>query len=277
MTDKTILITGCSSGIGLTCAVGLKARGWRVFATARKPEDIARLEALGLESFYLDYAEPKSVEACADEVSRRTGGKLYALFNNGAYGQPGAVEDLAREVLDKQFQTNVLGWHQLTRACLPLLRANGEGRIVQNSSVLGLVAMKWRGAYNASKFAIEALTDTLRLELRDTKIRIVLIEPGPIASRFTKNALEAFNRNIDTVNTHYRKDYEAQVARLGGGRSNRFKLPPEAVLEKLILALESQRPKARYFVTTPTHIMAWCRRLLPQRLIDYVLNKASDQ
>ncbi len=277
MTDKTILITGCSSGIGLICAVGLKARGWRVFATARKPEDIARLEALGLESFYLDYTEPKSVEACANEVSRRTGGKLYALFNNGAYGQPGAVEDLTREVLDKQFQTNVLGWHQLTRACLPLLRANGEGRIVQNSSVLGLVAMKWRGAYNASKFAIEALTDTLRLELRDTKIRIVLIEPGPIASRFTQNALEAFNRNIDTVNTHYRKDYEAQVARLGGGRSNRFKLPPEAVLEKLILALESQRPKARYYVTIPTHIMAWCRRLLPQRLLDFVLNKASDQ
>lgn len=277
MTEKSILITGCSSGIGYTCAVGLKAKGWRVLATARKPVDLSRLAGLGLETLYLDYADPNSIDACVKEVSRRTGGKLYALFNNGAYGQPGAVEDLSRATLEAQFQANVFGWHQLATGCLPLMRNHGSGRIVQNSSVLGLVAMKWRGAYNASKFAIEALSDTMRLELRDTNIKVILIEPGPITSRFTEHALDAFNRNIDSENSNYRKSYESQWARLALGRSNRFKLPPEAVLAKLVKALEAPRPHARYYVTTPTHIMAWCRRLLPQGLMDYVVNWASDQ
>jgi NAD(P)-dependent dehydrogenase (short-subunit alcohol dehydrogenase family) len=277
LSDKTILITGCSSGIGLTSAIGLKAKGWRVFATARKDEDIARLQGLGLECFYLDYREPPSIEACVAEVAKRNGGKLYALFNNGAYGQPGAVEDLSRDVLEEQFQANVFGWHQLTRACLPLMRAQGSARIVQNSSVLGLVALKWRGAYNASKFAIEALSDTMRLELRGTNIHVVLIEPGPIKSRFTEHALNAFNRNIDQARSHYRAAYDKQRARLGNkGGPSRFKLQPEAVLEKLVHALESPRPKVRYYVTAPTYIMAWCRRLLPYRILDSVLNRASD-
>lgn len=277
MSGKTILITGCSSGIGYTCALGLKAKGWRVFATARKTDDINRLQSLGLEALYLDYTDRASIDACVSEVSKRTNGKLQALFNNGAYGQPGAVEDLTRDTLEAQFQANVFGWHQLATCCLPLMRANGSGRIVQNSSVLGLVAMKWRGAYNASKFAIEALSDTMRLELRDANIKVVLIEPGPITSRFTEHALQAFDRNIDVANSHYQGAYEAQRARLGKGGSNRFKLPPEAVLKKLIHALESRRPRARYYVTTPTCIMAIARRLLPQRILDYVLNKASDQ
>jgi NAD(P)-dependent dehydrogenase (short-subunit alcohol dehydrogenase family) len=274
---RSILITGCSSGIGQTCAVGLKARGWRVFATARKASDIQRLDAQGLETFYLDYAEPKSVEAAVAEIAGRTGGKLDALFNNGAYGQPGAVEDLSREVLEAQFAANVFGWHQLTRACLPLMRANGAGRIVQNSSVLGLVAMKWRGAYNASKFAIEALSDTMRLELKGTNIHVILIEPGPITSRFTEHALEAFKRNIDAERSHYRDAYARQRARLDRGGNARFKLPAEAVLEKLVKAIESPRPKARYFVTTPTYIMAAARRVLPVSLLDPLLDKASDQ
>lgn len=276
-TDRAILITGCSSGIGYTCAIGLQQRGYRVFATARKPSDLARLAAQGLETLYLDYAEPVSIDHCVSEISKRTGGKLYGLFNNGAYGQPGAVEDLRREVLEAQFQANVFGWHQLTRACLPLMRANGAGRIVQNSSVLGLVAMKWRGAYNASKFAIEGLSDTLRLELRGSGIHVVLIEPGPITSRFTEHALAAFEANVDQTVSHYKEAYARQRARLGKGGSNRFKLPPEAVLEKLVHALESPRPKVRYYVTTPTTIMAWCRRLLPYRLLDVIANKASDQ
>lgn len=274
---KTILITGCSSGIGYSCAIGLQQRGYRVFTTARKPSDLARLSAQGLETLYLDYAEPESIEHCVAEVAKRTGGTLYALFNNGAYGQPGAVEDLRREVLEQQFQANFFGWHQLTRACLPLMRANGAGRIIQNSSVLGLVAMKWRGAYNASKFAIEGLSDTLRLELRGSGIHVVLIEPGPITSRFTEHALAAFDANIDETKSPYKADYARQRSRLGGGRPNRFKLPPEAVLEKLIHAIESPRPKVRYYVTTPTTIMAWCRRLLPHRLLDIIANKASDQ
>ena len=274
---KSIIITGCSSGIGLACATGLRQRGWRVFATARNDADLSRLEGLGLEALYLDYTEPRSVDACAMEVGRRAGGKLDALFNNGAYGQPGAVEDLRREVLEAQFSANVFGWHQLTRACLPLLRANGGGHVVHCSSVLGLVALKWRGAYNASKFAIEALADTLRLELRSTDIHVVLIEPGPIASRFNEHAIAAFDRNLDETSSHYRKPYERQRARLGKGKSGRFKLPPEAVLDKLVAALENPRPKARYFVTTPTYIMAWARRLLPQRLLDRFLEWASDK
>lgn len=274
---KTILITGCSTGIGYTCAHGMKQRGWRVFATARKPEDLQRLEAEGLETLYLDYAEPQTVAACADEVSRRTGGKLDALFNNGAYGQPGAVEDLTRDVLEAQFAANFFGWHQLTRACMPMFRANGGGRIVQCSSVLGLVALKWRGAYNASKFAIEALSDTMRLELRDTNIFVCLIEPGPIASKFVETSLKNFEKNIDERTSHYKAAYERQRARLGRGGSGRYKLGPEAVLEKLVHAVEADRPHARYFVTKPTTYMAIARRILPQRMLDYLLNKASDQ
>ena len=277
MNPGTILITGCSSGIGYACAKGMKARGWRVFATARKDEDINRLGSEGLETFYLDYADAASVAACARRAAELSGGKLDALFNNGAYGQPGAVEDLRREVLEAQFAANVFGWHQLTRACLPLMRANGGGRIVHCSSLLGLVALKWRGAYNASKFAIEALADTMRLELRGTNIRVSLIEPGPIASRFTEHALEAFSRNIDQMNSNYQKAYQRQRERLSQKRPNRFRLGPEAVLEKLVHAVESSNPKTRYFVTKPTSYMAIARRLLPQRALDYVLDKASDQ
>jgi NAD(P)-dependent dehydrogenase (short-subunit alcohol dehydrogenase family) len=274
---RTILITGCSSGIGWHCAQGLKARGWRVMATARQAEDLARLAEQGLEALPLDYADRHSVAALAEEVSARCGGRLDALFNNGAYGQPGAVEDLTREVLEAQFAANVFGWHQLTRECLALMRANGHGRIVQCSSVLGLVALKWRGAYNASKFAIEALSDTLRLELRGSPIHVALIEPGPIASKFTQNALKMFEQNIDEASSHYKEAYVRQRARMGRGGSARYKLGPEAVLDALVHAIESDRPKARYYVTKPTHYMAFARRVLPQRLLDRLLDKASDE
>lgn len=276
MSARTLLITGCSSGIGESCARGMKARGWRVFATARKPEDMARLEAEGLEAFYLDYTEPASIAACVAEVSSRTGGKLDALFNNGAYGQPGAVEDLTRETLEAQFQANVFGWHDLARRCIPLMRANGSGRIVQCSSVLGIVALKWRGAYNASKFAIEALSDTMRLELKPFRIDVVIIEPGPISSKFIVHALEAFDRNIDEAASHYRDTYVQQRKRLQKTKPGRFKLPPEAVLKKLVHALESPRPRIRYTVTTPTLVMTWARRLLPPRMLDGMIDKASD-
>jgi NAD(P)-dependent dehydrogenase (short-subunit alcohol dehydrogenase family) len=274
---RTILITGCSSGIGWHCALGMKSRGWRVFATARQPDDLERLLSEGIEPIYLDYADAGSVSAGVAALAERTGGRLDALFNNGAYGQPGAVEDLTRAVLEAQFAANVFGWHQLTRECLPLMRANGAGRIVQCSSVLGLVALKWRGAYNASKFAIEALSDTLRLELRGTGIHVSLIEPGPIASRFVETSLKMFEANIDEAASHYKEAYARQRARLGRGGSARYKLGPEAVLEKLVHATEAASPRARYHVTTPTRYMALARRVLPQRALDYLLDKASDQ
>jgi NAD(P)-dependent dehydrogenase (short-subunit alcohol dehydrogenase family) len=275
MTQKTILITGCSSGIGYTCAKGLKQRGFRVFATARKAEDAERLESEGLESLMLDYANSASVQACAAEVSRRTGGTLFALFNNGAYGQPGAVEDVTRKVLEDQFAANVFGWHELTALCLPMMRKLGEGRIIQCSSVLGLLALKWRGPYNASKFAIEGLSDTLRLELRNTKIKVVTINPGPIESKFVANARAAFEKNVDMTNSHYKEDFERQRKRLDKGGNGRFKLSATAVLEKLILALEKPNPRAHYYVTTPTHVAALVKRLMPQSFIDKFANKHS--
>jgi NAD(P)-dependent dehydrogenase (short-subunit alcohol dehydrogenase family) len=274
---KTVLITGCSSGIGYASAKLLKAKGWRVFATARKDADILRLESEGLEVFRLDYTEPVTISECVSQVAERTDGKLFALFNNGAYGQPGALEDISRAALTAQFEANVFGWHELTRDCLKLMRANGEGRIINNSSVLGLTAMKWRGAYSASKFAIEALSDTLRLELKGTRIHVSLIEPGPIATRFIEHAIAAFDRNIDDATSHYRDVYVRQRARLNGGGNKRFKLPPEAVAKKLLHALESRKPRRRYYVTVPTYVMAWARRLLPPPALDRLLDKASDQ
>ena len=274
--NRTILITGCSSGIGRACALGLKARGWRVFATARKEQDIAELKRHGLEALYLDYAEPESIRACVEEVGARTEGRLFALFNNGAYGQLGALEDISRAALEAQFQANVFGWHDLTVRVLPLMRANGAGRIVQNSSVLGIVAMKWRGAYNASKFAIEGLSDTLRLELRGSGIHVSIIEPGPIWSKFAENALRHFEESVDMAHSRYRDVYQAYLKRLRGEtKPSPFKLPPEAVLKKLVHALESPRPKPKYRVTIPTHVMALLRRALPWRLLDVVLDRAS--
>ena len=275
--DRTVLITGCSSGIGYASARMLKEKGWRVFATVRKDADLIRLEGEGLEVFRLDYTEPTTISECVAEIAERTDGKLFGLFNNGAYGQPGAVEDLSRAALTAQFEANVFGWHELTRDCLKLMRKNGSGRIVNNSSVLGLTAMKWRGAYSATKFAIEALSDTMRLELQGTNIHVSLIEPGPIATRFVEHALAAFERNIDEETSHYKEAYVRQRQRLNGGRANRFKLPPEAVAVKLLHALESRKPRRRYYVTVPTHVMAWARRLLPPPMLDRLLDKASDQ
>jgi NAD(P)-dependent dehydrogenase (short-subunit alcohol dehydrogenase family) len=275
MTEKTVLITGCSTGIGYACAVGLKQRGYRVFATARKAEDVARLQREGFEALLLDYADSASVKACAAEVAKRTDGTLYALFNNGAYGQPGAVEDITRKVLEDQFAANFFGWHELTTLCLPMMRKLGEGRIVQCSSVLGLVALKWRGPYNASKFAIEGLSDTLRLELRGTGIKVVTINPGPIESRFVPNARAAFEKNVDMTNSHYKEEFEQQRKRLDRGGNGRFRLPATAVLEKLILALEKPNPRAHYYVTIPTYVIAIVKRLMPQSFIDNFANKHS--
>jgi NAD(P)-dependent dehydrogenase (short-subunit alcohol dehydrogenase family) len=274
MTDRTVLITGCSSGIGECVAHGLAGRGYRVLATARREEDVRRLQAAGLESFQLDVAEPASVGAGVEETLQRTGGTLYALFNNGAYGQPGAVEDLTRDVLREQFETNLFGWHDLTRQVLPVMRRQGYGRIIQNSSVLGFVALAYRGAYNASKYALEGLSDTLRLELRGTDIHVSLVQPGPITSRFRPNAYLAYQRNIDPGVSVHRERYEGMEQRLTKeGPVVPFTLPPEAVLKKVIHALESPRPKARYCVTFPTYLFATLKRILPDRAMDRILAK----
>ncbi len=274
--QRSILITGCSSGIGLCVAKGLKARGYRVFATARKEEDVAELQRQGFESLRLDLTDSASIEAAVTSVLELTGGTLDALFNNGAYGQPGAVEDLRREVLREQFETNLFGTHELTSRVLPVMRRQGHGRIIQDSSVLGLIALPFRGAYNSSKFALEGLTDTLRLELHGSNIHISLIEPGPVTSRFRANAFAKYQQNIDKESSPFRETYEAMERRLTKeGPAAPFTLPPEAVLDKVILALESRRPKIRYYVTFPTYLFAVLKRILPHRGLDWVLRKVS--
>ena len=272
MDNKSILITGCSSGIGKCVAEGLWQRGYRVFATARKPEDVDALKKTGLEALQLDLDNSESIKSAVTTVLSRTGGTLYALFNNGAYGQPGAIEDLSRNALREQFETNFFGTAELTNLVIPIMRKQGYGRILQNSSLLGYVALKYRGAYNASKYALEGLSDTLRLELDGSNIFVSLIEPGPITSRFRTNAFEAYKRNIRKENSFHRARYEALEQRLAKkGPVIPFTLPPEAVLDKVIHALESKRPRNHYPVTFPAHLFAWCRRLLPSRLLDKLL------
>ena len=274
MPDKSILITGCSSGIGLCVAERLKHRGYRVFATARRERDVEKLTADGHESLQLDLADSASIRAAVNEILSRTGGTLDALFNNGAYGQPGAVEDLSREVLRTQFETNLFGWHELTSLVLPVMRRQGHGRIIQNSSVLGFVALRYRGAYNASKYALEGLSDTLRLELAGTNIHVSLVEPGPVTSRFRENAFRAYKENIDPTHSAHRKKYLAMENRLQTqGPVVPFTLPPGAVLKKVIHAMESKRPRARYYVTFPTYLFGTLKRLLSTRALDRLLNK----
>lgn len=274
--SRTILITGCSSGIGESAARILRERGWRVFASARRSEDVERLHGEGFEALRLDLDDSISIQAAVDELLRRTGGTLDALFNNGAYGLPSAVEDLTRDALRAQFETNLFGWLELTNRLIPVMRRQGHGRIVQCSSVLGFAAFPYRGAYNATKFALEGLTDTLRMELRDTGILVSLIEPGPISTRFRANALKAFQRWITIEGSAHEAQYRRQLERLQKeGPAAPFTLPPEAVAEALVHALESPRPHLRYRVTVPTIAFAWLKRILPGRWMDAVLLRAS--
>ena len=274
MPQSTILITGCSSGIGLASARLLRDRGWRVFATARTEADLARLRDVErLEAVSIELTDPASVEACARHVLSATDGRLDALFNNAAYGQPGAIEDVSREALTAQFEANVFGTHQLTRAVLPIMRKAGKGRIVNCSSVLGLIAAPYRGTYCASKFALEALSDALRLELKGSGITISLIEPGPIDTKFIDGALAAARRWIDIEKSPHRERYHRMISALEGGGKQTFKLPPEAVAKKLVHAVESPRPKARYYVTVPTYMAVVARRTLPVRVIDWIAER----
>lgn len=274
MASKTILITGCSTGIGLHAAQTLQQRGYQVFASARLHSQVKQLSSLGLKSVKIDLNNQESIEHGFKSVLNQTNGKLDYLFNNGAYGQPGAIEDLPTEVLRQQFETNLFGWHHLTRLAIKVMRQQGHGRIVQNSSVLGVVSMPYRGAYNASKYALEGLTDTLRLELAKTNIQVSLIEPGPIVSQFRANAAANFKINIDWRNSEHFNEYESQLSRLESEEVRTpFTLGPEAVTSKLIKALESKRAKARYRVTFPTYLFAILKRIVTTRALDRLLVK----
>jgi len=274
--DKAILITGCSSGIGLAVAKGLQQRGYRVFATARKQKDVDSLSLAGYESLQLDLDDSSSIHFAVDEILKRTDGNLYGLFNNGGFALAGAVEDLSRDAIRAQFETNLFGWLELTNRLIPVMRKQGYGRIIQNSSILGMIPFQYRGAYVASKFAIEGLFSTLRLELVDTPIHVCLIEPGPIVSHIRQNSLKAMNQYIPIKNSVHRQAYENVLSRLETkGPVMKSTLPPEAVLKRVIHCLESRKPKIRYYVTTPTYIIGFLRRILPYRLLDKLLSTSS--
>ena len=272
-TIRAVLITGCSSGIGLCLAHGLRNAGYRVFATVRKKEDMIKLKKLGFDVFLLDLSSSQSIRTAIDEIYQKTD-SLYSLINNGAYGQTGALEDISREVLEKQFQANVFGWHELTNLVLPSMKERNEGRIIYISSVLGFVAMSFRGPYVASKFAIEGLVDTLRLELKQTRIKLSLVQPGPIKSKFRQNALLAFKENVDPSNSDYKREYETMIKRLNSDKNVQFTLAPESVLRCVLHALESKVPKNHYRVTFPTKLFGILCRILPSSWMDHILSMA---
>lgn len=272
--EKSILITGCSSGIGYGVAQDLRNAGWRVFASCRKLADCERLISEGFDSPRIDYADGDSIAAGLAEVLAATGGTLDALFNNGAFAVPGLVEDIPVEALRDIFETNLFGQHDLTRQVIPVMRAQGHGRILMNSSVLGTVGYPWRGAYNATKFALNGLTETLRMEMGGSGIHVSLIEPGPVTSDFRKNAIAHFERWIDPTQTARAADYEAERSQLYGSPGKaRFELPPSAVSKKVLHALTSANPRPRYFVTAPTYFAEALRRFLPTRWRDWVLSR----
>lgn len=271
---KRVLITGCSSGIGLYCAEQLTQSGYKVVASCRRDDDVARLQAKGIHCVRLDLADEQSIQQGYQQALDILGG-IDVLFNNGAYGQPGAVEDLPTKALRAQFEVNLFGWHSLTLLALKEMRKQNSGRIIQNSSVLGLVTLPYRGAYNASKFALEGLTDTLRLELANTNIQVSLIEPGPILSKFRENALAAFMENIDYEHSYHIENYQAQQARLEKREATQpFTLGPEAVYKKLLHAIEAKRAKPRYYVTFPTYLFGYLKRVLSTRALDKLLVKS---
>ena len=276
MKDKTVFITGCSTGIGLHLAKTLTSKGYQVIASARKQSDVDRLTQLGLRCLKLDLADSESIHLATKTLLEETNGKLYALINNAGFGQPGAVEDLTRNALRDQFETNLFGLVELTNSVLPTMHQQGYGRVIQISSVLGLVAMPFRGAYIASKFALEGISDTLRLELKGTNIFVSLIEPGPITSKFRKNSLALFKANIDSKNSRFHDQYTSTIARLETeGPAVPFTLEPQAVTTKVLAALNSTKPKPRYYVTFPTYLFAYLKRVLSTTMLDRILSRSS--
>ena len=273
---KTILITGCSSGIGHCAATTLKKRGWRVFATTRKIEDVNQLKAEGFEAFQLDLNDSASIKTTVVAVLTKTDNKLDALLNNAGYAETGAVEDLTRDALRRQFETNLFGLLELTNLIIPVMRKQGFGRIINISSVLGLVALPFHsGAYQASKFALEGLTDCLRMELYGTDIKISLIEPGPIESKFRENARLAFEHNLNLQQSKHKERYQKWLNRVERNKKESiFTRSPQAVVKKIVQALD-RRPKIRYYVTMPTYFLACCKRLLPHSILDWLLRKIS--
>ncbi|MBA2657576.1 MAG: SDR family NAD(P)-dependent oxidoreductase [Tatlockia sp.] len=271
--QKIIFITGCSSGIGYDAALALSKRGHRVIASCRCAEDLSKLQDTGLEALILDMNDENSIISAFNELMAKTQGCLDVLINNAGYGQAGALEDIPPKVLRQQFETNVFGLMHLTQLAIPVMRKQGQGRIINVSSVLGFISMPFRGAYNASKYAVEGFCDTLRLELKSSKIDVICIEPGPIRSRFRDNVIDNSLRKIDLENSHFRETYQSMLI---GYRSSKedsfFTQGTDAVIAKFILAIESAKPKPKYRVTIPTHLFAFLKRILSVKMLDRFIN-----
>lgn len=273
--NRSVLITGCSSGIGYEAAKTLRERGWRVIATARKETDLERLRStLGVETIALELSDPQSIASCARVALTLTDGKLGALYNNAAYGVIGAMEDISADVLRRHLEINVIATHDLTRRIIPAMRANGGGRIVNCSSVLGLVSGPFRGPYCASKFALEAMTDAMRGELAGTGIFVSTLEPGPIRTAFLSSTIATFKANVDVASSPHRTTYEQRIKAMEMESHSFMKLGPEAVVKKLIHALESPRPKAHYKISPHTFAVSLAKRLLPRRAIDALMARS---
>lgn len=269
---KTILITGCSSGIGYATAHYLKQQGWRVIASCRKAEDVQRLQFEGFECVELDVTNSAQIAKVFDYIQQSGG--LDAVFCNAGYGQPGTVEDIPREALREIFETNVFGAWEVMNYALKLFRQQNHGRILINSSILGFAAMHFRGAYNSTKFALEGMADTLRHELHGSNIYVSLIEPGPIQSKFRPNSVVKLQQYIDIENSFHKEAYQQQLARLNTkGNANPFTLPAIECAKVCLDALNSKQPKARYQVTFPTKLFWWLRRILPTKAFDFCCRK----
>lgn len=270
--QKSILITGCSSGIGYDTAHYLHKNGYRVFASARKRKDVQRLKDEGLQSYLLDVTKPETISETLEAILAQTDGKLYAVFNNAGYGQPGAVEDISTDVLKEQFETNLFGLHEVTRQVIPIMRAQGYGRIIQHSSVLGLISLRFRGAYNSSKYAIEGLCDTLRLELDKDDIHVVTINTGPVHSDFRKNATKKYYEHIHGKPTVFEEEYKKELIPYEGKKEKDiFTRDSDVVVANIIKALESKKPRPRYYNTSATHLLGGLKRILPTAFLDKIL------
>lgn len=273
---KTILITGCSSGIGHDAALAISKRGHFVVASCRKESDCQALEALGVEAVLLDVNHTDSIQAGFLKVLEKTSGRLDVLINNAGYGQMGALEDIPRAVLREQFETNVFGLLEMSQQAIPIMRQQKSGRIINISSVLGIISMPFRGAYNASKYAVEGLTDTMRLELKQSGIEVICIEPGPIVSRFRDNSIDHSLQKIDKKESVFEENYQRM---LGEFRQNKnkslFTKSTDAVIAKLIHAIESEHPKVKYPVTFPAHLFTLLKRCLSNKALDWVIGRIS--
>jgi len=277
--NKSILITGCASGIGHYSAHALKKQGYRVFAAARKTTDVETLQSQGLESLLLDVNDSNSIQQGIAHILQLTNGTLDAVFNNAGFLQAGAIEDLTRDMDRAQFETNVFGVMELTRQALLVMRKQGYGRIIQNSSILGIITMPYYGAYNASKFALEGYSNTLRQELRGTNIHVSILNPGPIYSKLRDNAYQHWQTTLSQAHSHFHKAAYERIEKNyfhPTEADRRFTVTPDVLVKKLLHALEHPHPKAHYYIGRPAQLLAFLRRILPDSVLDWALVKTQN-